>query len=42
MDEYVAICQDCDWEQPMPEREMAEHAKSVHETEYGHQVTLEE
>lgn len=41
MAEYVAICQDCDWEQPMPKREMAEHAKKVHEDRYGHNVTLD-
>ncbi len=41
MAEYVAICQDCDWEQPMPKREMAEHAKKVHEDRYDHNVTLD-
>ena len=42
MEEYVAVCQDCDWEQPMPEKEMAEHAKRVHENEYDHTVVLEQ
>jgi hypothetical protein len=42
MEEYVAVCQDCDWEQPMPEKEMAEHAKQVHENEFGHSVMLEQ
>lgn len=41
MAEYVAVCHDCGWEQPMPKREMAEHAKSVHENRYGHSVTLD-
>ena len=41
MDEYVAICQDCDWERSMPERDMAEHAKRVHEDEYDHTVFLD-
>lgn len=41
MDEYVAICQDCDWEQSMPGRDMAEHAKRVHESEYDHNVILD-
>lgn len=41
MEEFVAVCQDCDWEQPVPKREMAEHAKSVHEDWFGHSVTLD-
>jgi hypothetical protein len=41
MSEYVAVCQDCGWEQSMPNRQMAEHAKRVHEDEHGHRVTLE-
>lgn len=41
MEEHTAVCQDCDWEQPMPERAMAEHAKRVHEDEYGHTVLLD-
>ncbi|WP_255565228.1 hypothetical protein [Saliphagus sp. LR7] len=41
MAEYVAVCHDCDWEQPMPDREKAEHAKRVHEDRHGHDVTLD-
>lgn len=41
MTEHVAVCQDCEWEQPMPNREMAEHSKRVHEDRYGHHVTLD-
>ena len=42
MAEYVAVCQECAFEQPMPRREMAEHAKRVHEDETGHYVALEQ
>ncbi|CCQ33393.1 hypothetical protein HLRTI_000187 [Halorhabdus tiamatea SARL4B] len=41
MAEYVAVCQDCEWERPMPKRDMAEHAKRVHEDEHDHLVFLE-
>ena len=42
MDEFVAVCRDCDWEQPMPKRDLAEHAKRVHENEFRHSVVIEE
>ena len=38
----MAVCEDCDWEQPMPQKDMAEHAKRVHEDQFGHSVTLEQ
>ncbi len=41
MEALVAVCQDCEWEQPMPSRDTAEHAKRVHENEYHHTVILE-
>ena len=41
MDGWLALCQDCEWEQPMPTRETVEHAKRVHEDRYGHQVFIE-
>lgn len=41
MEGHVAICQDCDWEKVYPKRDMAEHAKTAHEREYGHAVTLD-
>lgn len=41
MDGYAAICQECDWDKVMPTRETAEHAKRVHEDEFGHSVALE-
>lgn len=41
MDLTVAVCQDCEWVKPMPNREMAEHAKRVHEKEEDHLVMLE-
>jgi hypothetical protein len=42
MAEYVADCLDCEWEQAMPTRETAEHAKRVHEDQYGHNVSIEQ
>lgn len=42
MIDCVAVCQDCEWEKPLPERDMAEHAKRTHENEFGHTVMLEE
>ena len=41
MEEWTAVCRDCDWVQPMPRREQAEHAKRVHETQHDHSVALE-
>lgn len=41
MEEYVAVCQECDWESVMPNQDTAEHAKRVHEDETGHAVMLE-
>lgn len=41
MEEYVAVCHDCEWKQPMPQRDMAAHAKRVHEDQYGHRVTID-
>lgn len=41
MVEYVAVCQECDWEKPMPMRKMAEHVKGIHENRYGHTVIIE-
>lgn len=41
MTEYVVVCRDCELEKPFPKQELAEHAKRVHEKEYGHAVTIE-
>ena len=41
MEEFVAVCRNCEWEQPMPNRDTAEHAKHVHENGTGHTVVLE-
>lgn len=41
MDEHLAVCQECDWEKPMPTADTAEHAKRVHEDATGHSVVLE-
>ena len=38
---YEAICRNCDWAQSLPRREMAEHAKRVHEEWYDHDVVLD-
>ena len=38
---YEAICRNCDWKQSLPERDMAEHAKRVHEEWYDHNVILD-
>lgn len=40
MTEYIAICRDCEWDQSMPKREMAEHAKRIHEDQYDHTVIV--
>jgi len=42
MEEFAAVCTSCDWQQSYPRREMAEHAKRVHENEYDHTVVLEQ
>lgn len=41
MDQHVAVCQVCEWEQAMPNRDTAEHVKRVHEDETGHAVVLD-
>jgi hypothetical protein len=38
---YRAVCRDCDWERELPEREMVEHAKRVHEDWADHTVVLD-
>jgi hypothetical protein len=30
-DPHLVECRDCEWSQPMPNRETADHAKRVHE-----------
>jgi len=41
VNEHVAVCRECEWEQVFPKREMAEHGKRVHEDETGHAVVME-
>jgi len=40
-DPWVARCEDCDYEEEMPSRDHAEHAKRVHEDQTGHTAVLD-
>lgn len=41
-DPHLVSCRECEWSQPMPNRETAEHSSRVHENEHpDHTVIVE-
>jgi hypothetical protein len=41
MSPYIAVCEECDWENPTLTRDQAEHIGGVHERRMGHVTFIE-